>query len=66
MDELLTPKEAAALAKVGLSTLYRWKAEGKLETVPFGRVWRVRRSSLMAGFATGAPRDEGSSHVGSD
>lgn len=59
MEELLKPKEAASIAKVSLATIYRWKAAGLIETVKFGRLWRVRRSELEKGTARG----QGVSHA---
>jgi excisionase family DNA binding protein len=47
-DELLTVREAAALAKVGEKTVEGWCRSGKLKAQKFGRDWRIRLSVLMA------------------
>ena len=45
-DTLLTPAEAAAVLKIGRSTLYELIARGGIESVKLGRCRRFRRSDL--------------------
>ena len=46
-DPLLTPREAAAAAKVDYGTIAKWKARGKIKVVGESRRWRVRASELF-------------------
>ena len=54
MDELLTMAEVSDLLKVSRNTVYRWGAEGRLQTVKTasGTV-RVKRRDLEAFIAGG-------------
>lgn len=47
-DEVLTPDEAALLLKVSKKTLLRHAREGEVPGTKLGRVWRFRRSELLA------------------
>ena len=51
-DEVLTPDEAALLLKVSKKTLLRHAREGEIPGTKLGRVWRFRRSELLALLTT--------------
>lgn len=47
-DDLLTPREAAALVKVDPRTIHRWIAQGYLTPVRLGpRSTRIRKADLL-------------------
>jgi excisionase family DNA binding protein len=50
-SDLLTPTEAAALARCSPKTVYRWAATGQLGRVRLGRLVRIRRDDLEAFIA---------------
>jgi len=52
-DEVLTAEEAAELLKVSTKTLLRHARDGQVPGVKLGRVWRFRRSELLALLAPG-------------
>lgn len=52
IDEVLTPDEAARLLKVSKKTLLRHAREGQVPGTKLGRVWRFRRSELLALLTT--------------
>jgi excisionase family DNA binding protein len=45
-SDLLTPREAAALARCSPKTIYRFATEGHLGRVKLGRLVRIRRDDL--------------------
>ena len=47
-DEVLTPDEAAQLLKLSKKTLLRHARDGRVPGTKLGRVWRFRRSDLLA------------------
>lgn len=53
-DELLTIPEVAEIAKVGMTTVYRWVAQGLIDRVELGSPrrpkTRIKRSDLDAFF----------------
>ncbi|MCP5116010.1 MAG: helix-turn-helix domain-containing protein [bacterium] len=51
-DEVLTPDEAAELLKVSKKTLLRHARGGQVPGTKLGRVWRFRRSELLALLTT--------------
>lgn len=53
-DDLLTPQEAAAVAKVAPATVRRWIRDGRLPCHRAGRHLRVRRAELETMLASGA------------
>jgi excisionase family DNA binding protein len=54
-DEVLTSDEAADLLKVSTKTVLRLVRGGELPGCKVGRVWRFRRSELMALLETTGP-----------
>ncbi|GCE06120.1 helix-turn-helix domain-containing protein [Dictyobacter aurantiacus] len=46
MDEILEPKEVAALLKVHQRTIVRWAEQGKLPGFKLGDLWRFRREAI--------------------
>lgn len=52
-DELLTPEEAAAVAKVSPATLRRWTSSRGLRKCGSGRAVRIRRGDLVAFLSGG-------------
>lgn len=53
-DEVLTPDEVAELLKLSKKTVLRHARLGELPAAKVGRVWRFRRSELLA-FLTSDP-----------
>ncbi|MDE0225824.1 MAG: helix-turn-helix domain-containing protein [Gammaproteobacteria bacterium] len=53
-DEVLTADEAAELLKLSKKTVLRHARRGELPATKVGRVWRFRRSELLA-FLTSGP-----------
>lgn len=47
-DELLTPREAAQLAKISATTLREWRKRGALKNYGSARSPRYRRSEVLA------------------
>ena len=47
--EFLTAAEVAAWFRVGLSTIYYWRASGRIPSVKFNGVVRFQRQSAHAG-----------------
>lgn len=45
-QEVYTPKEVAAIAKVTLLTVYRHLASGQIRGTKIGRQWRISVQSL--------------------
>jgi excisionase family DNA binding protein len=45
-DGLLTPAEAAALARASRKAIYRWANTGQLGSVRLGRLLRIRADDL--------------------
>jgi excisionase family DNA binding protein len=46
MDEILEPKEVAALLKVNPRTIVRWADQGKLPGFKLGDLWRFRKEAI--------------------
>jgi len=46
MEPLYTPEEVAELLRVSPRTVQRWLAQGKLQGVKVGRLWRIPKASL--------------------
>ena len=44
--ELLTVEEVARYFKVGSTTVYRWRREGRMPYLNIGKYWRIRREEL--------------------
>ncbi|MDE0497516.1 MAG: helix-turn-helix domain-containing protein [Acidimicrobiaceae bacterium] len=53
-DEVLTPDEAAELLKLSKKTVLRHAQRGELPAAKVGRVWRFRRSELLAFLTSGS------------
>lgn len=53
-DEVLTPDEAAGLLKLSTKTVLRHARRGELPGAKVGRVWRFRRSELLAFLTSGS------------
>ena len=47
MEEVITPREAAALLRIHVKTLYRLAEEGLVPGKKIGRSWRFRRSTIL-------------------
>jgi excisionase family DNA binding protein len=45
---LVTPKQAAEVLNIGMTSLYQMITSGKLESVQIGRKRRIKYSSLVA------------------
>lgn len=48
LDDLLTPKEVAAILRVNEATVRYWLRTGKLEGLNIGFTWRIPRRALVA------------------
>ena len=48
IGDALTPDEAAQLLKLSKKTLLRHAPDGRVPGTKLGRVWRFRRSDLLA------------------
>lgn len=46
MDNIYTPKEAAAILKVSERTVNEWLRSGKLKASKIGRQWRITETQL--------------------
>ena len=53
MEPLYTPEEVAELLRVSPRTVQRWLAQGKLQGVKVGRLWRIPKASLDRFLETG-------------
>ena len=48
MCEIMTPSEVAERLKVTERTIYKYLANGELEAVKIGRVWRITQEQLKS------------------
>ncbi len=56
IEEILTPREAAALLRIHRTTLYELARSGDLPAFRVGKDWRFRRDALLAWAARGGSR----------
>lgn len=48
LSEIMTPSEVAERLKVTERTIYKYLANGELEAVKIGRVWRITQEQLKS------------------